>query len=167
MYVPGRDPPGSWIYGRRAEGYKIKMPGFLKKAMNIAKMIPGVGSAISAGEALVKGDMSGVLKAGMSMTPMGRMASLAGMASSAMGSMGSAVGGAVQSAGGLGGIAEDAALLGAGALGARALMGSGGGGGMGAPMGGGGMGAPGGGMMYGSPGALEVLEVREVVHILL
>jgi len=144
MYVPGRDPPGSWIYGSRAEGYKIKMPGFLKKAFNVVKMIPGVGTAISAGEKLIKGDLAGAMSAGMSLTPMGRMGALAGMASSAMGSMGSAVGGAVQSAGGLGGIAEDAALLGAGALGARALMGGGGGGGMG---------APGGGMMYGAPGA--------------
>ena len=124
MYVPGRDPPGSWIYGRRAEGYKIKMPGFLNKALNVAKMIPGVGSAISAGQALIKGDMAGVLNAGMSMTPMGRMAALAG----------------------------GAGLLGAGAMAAKSMMGGGGGGGGGgAPVGGapdgGMMGAPMGGMM--------------------
>jgi hypothetical protein len=133
MYVPGRDPPGSWIYGSRAEGYKIKMPGFLKKAISVAKMIPGVGSAISAGEALVKGDMAGVMNAGMSMTPMGKMAALAG----------------------------GAGLLGAGAMAAKSMMGGRGGGGGGeAPVGGapdGGMGAPVGGMMgggmYGAPGA--------------
>ena len=78
MYVPGRDPPGSWIYGGRSEGYKMSFGKFISSATKLAGPI-------------------------MAMTPMGKLAGLAGGAMGALGGGGAAGGGGGEAGGGGGG----------------------------------------------------------------